>query len=298
VAGRHGGDPGAGIGAGLVEAILMATMVRERITVGDVARSYPENSPRVLIPQTVVQIKRLLVRWSRDPVTLIETLVLPIMFLLTLNIVLGQLISQTTGHSGLYGTVPMNALAAAINGSSIGAVGLIGERTNGLLRRLWVVPVHRASGVLSRILAEAVRILMTTLVVLGAGLLLGFRFTQGAPATLVWLAIPLIFGMAFATLITMVALYTAKTFLLEGVTLVHILAVVFSTGFLPVDQYPRWIQPVVAHQPMTYAIEAMRGLSLGGPVRTPLVATLLWSVGIAAVCVVPMLIGYRRASTR
>jgi len=276
----------------------MTTMVRESITVGDAAQWHPENSLRMLVPQTLVQTKRILVRWSRDPVTLIETLVLPIMFLLTLNIVLGQLISQTTGHSGLYGTVPMNALAAAINGSSIGAVGLIGERTNGLLRRFWVVPVHRASGVLARILAEVVRILITTFVVLGTGLLLGFRFTQGVPAAAVWLAVPLIFGMAFATLITMVALYTARTFLLEGVTLVHILAVVFSTGFLPVDQYPRWIQPVVAHQPMSYAIEAMRGLSLGGPVRSPLIATLLWSAGIAVVCVVPMLIGYRRASTR
>jgi len=275
----------------------MTITVRETITVGAAARPHPENSLRVLVPQTVVQTKRILVRWSRDPVTLIETLVLPIMFLLTLNIVLGQLISQTTGHSGLYGTVPMNALAAAINGSSIGAVGLIGERTNGLLRRLWVVPVHRASGVASRIAAEAVRILVTTAVVLGAGLLLGFRFRQGVPATLVWLAIPLIFGMAFATLITMVALYTARTFLLEGVTLVHILAVVFSTGFLPVDQYPRWIQPVVAHQPMSYAIEAMRGLSLGGPVRGPMIATLMWSLGIAAVCAAPLLIGYRRAST-
>lgn len=276
----------------------MTTMLRKKPTVVDVVRSCPENSVRVLVPQTVVQTKRILVRWSRDPVTLIETLVLPVLFLLTLNIVLGQLISQTTGHSGLYGTVPMNALAAAINGSSIGAVGLIGERSDGLLRRLWVLPVHRASGVLSRILAEAVRILITTLVVLGAGLLLGFRFQQGVPASLVWMAIPLIFGMAFATLITMVALYTAKTFLLEAVTLGHILAVVFSTGFLPVDQYPRWIQPVVAHQPMSYAIEAMRGLSLGGPVRSPMIATLLWSLGIAAVCVVPMLIGYRRASTR
>jgi ABC-2 type transport system permease protein len=276
----------------------MTTMVRESITVGDAAQWHPENSLRMLIPQTLVQTKRILVRWSRDPVTLIETLVLPIMFLLTLNIVLGQLISQTTGHSGLYGTVPMNALAAAINGSSIGAVGLIGERTNGLLRRLWVVPVHRASGVLARILAEAVRILITTFVVVGTGLALGFRFKQGVPAAAVWLAVPLIFGMAFATLITMVALYTARTFLLEGVTLVHILAVVFSTGFLPVDQYPSWIQPVVAHQPMSYAIEAMRGLSLGGPVRSPLIATLLWSAGIAVVCVVPMLIGYRRASTR
>ena len=275
----------------------MATMLREKATFVDVVRSCPENSVRVLVPQTMVQTKRILVRWSRDPVTLIETLVLPVLFLLTLNIVLGQLISQTTGHSGLYGTVPMNALAAAINGSSIGAVGLIGERSDGLLRRLWVLPVHRASGVLSRILAEAVRILLTTLVVLGAGLLLGFRFQQGVPASLVWIAIPLIFGMAFATLITMVALYTAKTFLLEGVTLVHILAVVFSTGFLPVDQYPHWIQPVVAHQPMSYAIEAMRGLSLGGPVRSPMIATLLWSVGIVAVCVVPMLMGYRRAST-
>jgi ABC-2 type transport system permease protein len=276
----------------------MTTMVRESITVGDAAQWHPENSLRMLIPQTLVQTKRILVRWSRDPVTLIETLVLPIMFLLTLNIVLGQLISQTTGHSGLYGTVPMNALAAAINGSSIGAVGLIGERTNGLLRRFWVVPVHRASGVLARILAEAVRILITTFVVLGTGLALGFRFKQGLPAAAVWLAVPLVFGMAFATLITMVALYTARTFLLEGVTLVHILAVVFSTGFLPVDQYPSWIQPVVAHQPMSYAIEAMRGLSLGGPVRSPLIATLLWSAGIAVVCVVPMLIGYRRASTR
>jgi ABC-2 type transport system permease protein len=276
----------------------MTTMAHEHITVGDAAQWHPENSLRMLIPQTLVQTKRILVRWSRDPVTLIETLVLPIMFLLTLNIVLGELISQTTGHSGLYGTVPMNALAAAINGSSIGAVGLIGERTNGLLRRLWVVPVHRASGVLARILAEAVRILITTFVVLGTGLALGFRFKQGVPAAAAWLAVPLIFGMAFATLITMVALYTARTFLLEGVTLVHILAVVFSTGFLPVDQYPTWIQPVVAHQPMSYAIEAMRGLSLGGPVRSPLIATLLWSAGIAVVCVVPMLIGYRRASTR
>jgi len=276
----------------------MTTMPHEGITVGDIARSCPENSLRVLVPQTVVQTKRILVRWSRDPVTLIETLVLPIMFLLTLNIVLGQLISQTTGHSGLYGTVPMNALAAAINGSSIGAIGLIGERSDGLLRRLWVLPMHRASGVLSRILAEAVRILITTLVVLGAGLLLGFRFQQGVPASLVWITVPLIFGMAFATLITMVALYTAKTFLLEGITLVHVLAVVFSTGFLPVNQYSNWIQPVVAHQPMSYAIDAMRGLSLGGPVRSPMIATLLWSAGIAAVCAVPMLIGYRRASTR
>ena len=72
----------------------------------------------------------------------------------------------------------------------------------------------------------------------------------------------------------------------------------FSTGFVPLDQYPRWLQPVVQHQPMSYAIEVMRGLSLGGPVLAPMVATLLWSAGIAAACAIPMAIGYRRASMR
>jgi ABC-2 type transport system permease protein len=49
---------------------------------------------------------------------------------------------------------------------------------------------------------------------------------------------------------------------------------------------------------MSYTIEAMRGLSLGGPVRTPLLAVLLWSVSIAVVCAIPMAIGYRKASMR
>jgi len=274
------------------------TLVHEQATgLGAKHGQYHENSLRALVSQTRVQTRRILLRWSRDLTAVIEALVLPVLFLLTLNIVLGNVISQVTGHSALYGTVPLNALAATINGAVVGAIGLIGERSDGLLRRLWVVPVHRASGVLSRIVAETVRIMITTLVVLAVGMILGFRFHQGILASLTWFAVPLIFGLAFATLITMFALYTANNFLLETVTLVHVLAVVFSTGFLPVDQFPKWIQPVVAHQPMSYAIEAMRGLSMGGPVRWPMIATLLWAGGITAVCIAPMILGYRRAST-
>ena len=276
----------------------MMSLVCEEATHPRADEPRHENSVRVLVPQTLVQTQRILLRWARDPTTALLALVLPICFLVTLNVVLGQQISQITGHSALYGTVPMNALAAAIHGSATGAIGLIGERTDGLLSRLWVLPVHRASGALSRIIAEVVRIVVTTLVILGVGVLLGFRFERGVLASLAWLVVPVIFGLAWASLITTVALYSAKTFLLEAVTLVHVLAVVFSTGFLPVDQYPRWIQPVVAHQPMSYAIEAMRGLSVGGPVQSPMIATLLWAIGIAAACAMPMVFGYRRASMR
>jgi ABC-2 type transport system permease protein len=76
------------------------------------------------------------------------------------------------------------------------------------------------------------------------------------------------------------------------------LLIYFCTGFVPLAEYPSWIQPVVHHQPMSYAVDAMRGLSLGGPLLVPLVGISLWSAVIIAVSFGPMVIGYRKASTR
>jgi ABC-2 type transport system permease protein len=257
-----------------------------------------ENSLRVLVPQTLVLTKRMLLRWSRDLPTVLQTLIVPILLLVTLNTVLGRQITSISGHDALYGSVPMVAIVATISGSSVGALGLIRERADGMLARLWALPVHRASGLLSRFVAEAVRILVTSMVILAAGMALGFRFQRGGAAALAWLAVPVIFGLAFATLVTAVAFYSATTTLVEAIALVNTLGIFFCTGFVPLEQYPRWIQPVVEHQPMSYAIETMRGLSLGGPIAWPMTATLLWAGGIVAVCLVPMVLGYRKASMR
>jgi ABC-2 type transport system permease protein len=258
---------------------------------------HSERSVRSLVQQTLVQTKRILTRWGRDLVTVLEALVLPVALMLVIYIVLGKLIYAMTHDSALYSIVPLLALGGAVSGSAFVAIDLMREQSSGLLTRLWVMPVHRASGPLSRILAEAIRIVVTTGVMLGAGVLLGFRFREGAFAALMWMAIPVIFGMAFAAVTTTVALYVSKTLVVEAVELWQLLLIFFSTGLLPLNQYPHWIQPVVAHQPVSYAVAAMRGLSAGGPVLAPLVATVLWSAGIAAACVVPMAIGYRRAST-
>jgi ABC-2 type transport system permease protein len=198
----------------------------------------------------------------------------------------------------LYGSVPLIAMVGAMSGSMVGGIGLMRERTDGLLSRLWVLPVHRASGLLSRLAADAVRIVATTTVIMCAGLVLGFRFRQGILASVAWLFIPAVFGVAFTMVVITIALYTAKTIVVEGTEVIWGLLMFFSTGFVPLDQYPHWIQPAVHHQPMSYAIEVMRGLSVGGPVLAPIVAMLLWSAGIAAACATPMAIGYRKASSR
>ena len=127
--------------------------------------------------------QRLLVRLVRNPVTIVHALVLPVGFLLALDVVLGDSVTAATGEDGLYRSVPLVALLAAMSGSTAGMVGITGERLDGFLARLWVLPVHRVAGLLSRLLAEVIRLVATTLVILGTGIILGFRFHQGVAAT-------------------------------------------------------------------------------------------------------------------
>jgi ABC-2 type transport system permease protein len=262
------------------------------------ARKIWENSPTRLVPQVAVLTGRILRRWSRDPATLVQSLVMPAVFLAALDIVLGDVIEQVTGHSGLYGQVPLVALVGGMTGSIIGAVGIMRERDVGLLSRLWVVPVHRAAGLLARLAADFVRIVVITLVVMGVGLALGFRFEQGIVAAIAWVFMPALFGVALSAAVLTLALFSSSTIAPQATEIVIAILMFFSIGFVPLDQYPEWLQPFVEHQPVSTTIEAMKGLSLEGPIAGPVVFSVLWAVGIAAVCAVPLAIGYRRASKR
>lgn len=257
-----------------------------------------ENSLRALAGHSAALTVRLLRRWTRDPATTAETVLVPVAFLVTLNIVLGEGIQRFSGHSALYGSVPLVAMVAATQGSTVGGLGLMRERDDGLLARLWVLPINRAAGFIARFAAEAARILAATLALMVTGLILGMRFHEGVVAAICWLFVPCIFGLAFFMMVATVALYSAKAIVVEATALISGLFMFFSTGFVPLDAYPDWIQPAVKNQPLSYTIDVMRGLSLGGPVLTPLVGLLIWSGIIVAVCVAPAALGYRKASMR
>ncbi|WP_280389362.1 ABC transporter permease [Nocardia wallacei] len=236
----------------------------------------PENSPAAFLRHTVIQTQRLLLRWTRSPITLLETLIIPCLLLFMLDTVIGGQIERFSGTSALYGSVPMVAIVGALSGAVAGGVMLGRERDCGLLARFWVLPVHRASGPAARILAEGCRILVGTCVVVALGCVLGFRFQQGFLAALGFVLIPVLFGLAFATIVTAIAVFTAKATLVEGITILSSLLMFFGTGFVPLAAYPRWIQPVVRNQPMSVAVDAMKALSLGGPLAHPLTLTVLW----------------------
>ena len=144
----------------------------------------------------------------------------------------------------------------------------------------------------------SVRIVVTTAVILCAGLVLGFRFRQGILASVAWLFVPTAFGVAFTVAVITLALYAANTIVVEATEIVWGLLMFFSTGFVPLEQYPGWIQPVVQTSADELCRRCDARIVLGGPVLAPMVEMLLWSAGIVAACAIPMAIGYRKASRR
>ncbi|WP_433606600.1 ABC transporter permease [Prescottella agglutinans] len=258
--------------------------------------TWPESSAKALWTHSLIQCKRLLMRWSRDPSTMIQALLYPALTLVMFRIVIGNTVTAATGQPAVYGQVPMIILVGAMFGSIVSAVGLRAERKTGLLSRFWTLPIHRAAGLVGRMMAEAVRVFLTTLVILAVGFVLGFRLTQGILPSILLLVLPIVFGMGFAMMVTALATVAGDAPLVELVSISCTLLMFFNSGFVPVMAYPTWLQPVVAAQPMSCAIDAMRALALGGPTLVPVLQTLAWSIGMIAAFLYPAIRGYRRAA--
>jgi ABC-2 type transport system permease protein len=63
-----------------------------------------------------------------------------------------------------------------------------------------------------------------------------------------------------------------------------------STGFVPLEGFPGWIQPVVQWQPVSLTVDALRALSSGGPTAQP--------VARAVAALTVLLVGFGVLSTR
>ncbi|MBF6133903.1 ABC transporter permease [Nocardia otitidiscaviarum] len=273
-----------------------------------VADRVPSNVPLPVVPlrserafttfveQSLIQCKRMLMGWARNPAVTVQVLLYPALTLLMFDVVLGGSIKQATGMPAIYGQVPMVMLVAAMTGAVVSALGFKVEKVTGLLSRFWTMPIHRAAGLTGRLLAEVVRVLVTTLFVLIVGIALGFRFWNGPLAAIAMIVIPVLFAVGFAVLVTSLATISEGVVLVQMVGIVSNLLMFFNTGFVPIGAYPTWLQPIVENQPMSCAIDAMRGLAWDGPVAVPLLKTLGWTIGMVVLFVYPAIRGYQRAA--
>jgi ABC-2 type transport system permease protein len=258
----------------------------------------PEATVRALVRCSRIQCERILVKWVKDPVTLLQSLLFPALMVLLFWLVLDRSVTDHAGSSSVFGMVPMVALIGAMSGASISGLGLRREVQSGLLTKTWTLPVHRASAMVGRLAAETVRIVVTVSAVLLVGTIIGFRISTGVLGYAAIIGVALLFGLSFSMMVTAMALLSRDSHIVEWTAIGTNLAMFFNTGFVPADAYPQWLQPIVRYQPLSCAVDAIRAFADGGPIVGPLLPTLAWSVGVAVICAGPAVVGYRVAATR
>jgi ABC-2 type transport system permease protein len=246
--------------------------------------------------QSALEAGRLLRRWRRDPIVAVQALLFPTFLLVIYKLLIGKAVLAVTGSDSLYGLVPMCAVVGAIFGTLGAGLALPAERESGLLTRLWVLPIHRASALTGRLLAEAVRTTASAVVLTAFGVALGLRFADGWVAAMAFVLVPVMISVGVATAVIAIAVRADGRAMVTWLGAGCVVLLFFNTGVAPAAVFPSWLQPAVRLQPMSPTIEAMRGLAEGGPVLWPLVQAAVWAAGLVAVFAPTAVRGYRAAA--
>jgi ABC-2 type transport system permease protein len=184
------------------------------------------------------------------------------------------------------------------SGCAATAIGVNMDMSEGVVARLRIMAITRASVLTGRVIGSVIRTLLSVVLVIGVALIAGFRPAAG-PAqwlaffgfmalltlALTWLAIA--FGMATKT----VAGANSSTLLLQFGPMV-------SSGFVPPDTMPVGVRWFAENQPFTSMIETMRGLLLGAPIGKNFIIAVAWCVVIALVGYFWALAAYNRDPVR
>ncbi|MEU0087966.1 ABC transporter permease [Streptomyces sp. NPDC006274] len=224
------------------------------------------------------------VRLSRRNVdAVITSMMLPVMLMLVFVYFFGGAIN--TGTEYVNYVVPGILVLCSAFGSAGTAVRVSEDMKGGIIDRFRSLDVSATSILAGHVVASTVRNLFSTALVLGVGLLIGFR--PSAPLT-GWLAaggVLVVFVVALSWLSAAVGLLARTPEAAAGFTFFMMFLPYPSSAFVPIETMPTWLHGFADHQPVTPLIESLRGLLHDQPVGSAPWLALAWCGGILAVAV-------------
>ncbi|MFI1160345.1 ABC transporter permease [Streptomyces sioyaensis] len=163
---------------------------------------------------------------------------------------------------------------------------IIWERDAGILTKLLVTPTPRAALIAGKSFAAGVKALIQAVVVIVIAALLGVAMTWN-PLRLLAVAVAVVLGSAFFSCLSMsIAGIVLTRDRLMGIGQAITMPLFFASNALyPVSVMPGWLQTVSKINPLSYQVDALRGLLLGTHAHLALdftVLTVAAALGIAA----------------
>ncbi|MGV9827682.1 ABC transporter permease [Gordonia sp. NPDC003429] len=149
----------------------------------------------------------------------------------------------------------------------------------GVRERLASLPIPRIAPTLGRMTWVIVRLILALAGGLAIGSALGFGFHGSAAHTLLFFVLVIAFGLALSMFTDALGTVARNSVGIASVLMIpQLILVMASTGLVPAEGFPEWIQPFVRNQPLSVYADALRGLAAPG--NPDLTAVLLWTAGL------------------
>lgn len=208
----------------------------------------------------------------------------PIMFLLLFVYVFGGAIAHGSTHAYLQYVLP-GMLVQTVLFATLGTGLMLNQDiTAGVFDRFRSLPIARWAPLAGAIMGDVTRYVISVIVTLGFGMVLGFRVLTNPLAAVAGCALILVFAMAMCWVSALIGLLVKTPQGVQVFGFTAMFPIIFASGLLvPIGTMPGWLQAFAKANPMTLLAEASRGLMVGGPVAGPTVKSMLWALGILVV---------------
>ncbi len=201
----------------------------------------------------------------RTPEALFPTLFIPLFFLVV-NVGQAGKVFPSDSTDFLMGQgyaafqLPSTLLLAASFGSA--ALFLVEDIEGGYFDKLRATPVSRTAIVLGRLLAEAVKAVAVTALVLLVALPFGVRIASGPLGILLLVLLTAGWAVVYAGALQLLALKSRSSAATQSGSLVFFPLLFLTPNFVPRALLTRPMEIAASLNPVTYVMEALRSLIL------------------------------------
>jgi len=230
---------------------------------------------------STIMLRRNFKHTVRNPVTVFNAVLFPIVLLLLFVYVIGG--AFNVGVAYVDYVTPGMIILAICYGLSATAVAVNSDMAKGIINRFKVMDISRGAVLSAQVIATVLRSLVAIAAIIGVAFAMGFRPHASA---LDWLgAIGLIVLVSFAASWLIVALgLAAKTPESAGMAAVPLILLPFlSSAIVPAKTMAAGVRQFAEYQPFTPIIESLRGLLTGEPSASRAITAVAWCVGAALV---------------
>jgi ABC-2 type transport system permease protein len=240
------------------------------------------------VNDSLIMIKRSSTHILRNTDQLLGTFFQPIMFLVLFSAVFGGAISLALPEGVGY----LNFLMAGIIvqtvafGSTTTAIAVCNDLQKGIMDRFRSLPMSNLAVLNGHVISDLFRNSISTVVMLLAGLAIGFRSSASFTDWLMIAAILLLFTLAFSWLAAIMGMVAKSVEAVQWLSFVLVFPLTFaSSAFVPTEGMNRFLKAFAENQPITQVIEAVRALILGTPIGNHGWRAVGWSVLILVIAV-------------